>query len=125
MNTSLPLAEPVDYRDPVSIQRPLQDESQTVVISSNNDLQGPHSPNHEPYYSVINEGERYDRLKRNDLSNQKEIWNNTGPGSDYTCFNDEYSTIKNVSNHIYSDLGDKGDMVVMETAFDNPNYTAI
>ena len=113
------------YGDPVSIQRPLQDESQTVLLSSSNELQAPHSPNHEPYYSVINEEECYDRLKRNHLSNQKENWNNTGPGSDYACFNDEYSTIKNVSNHVHSDLGNKGDMVVMETAFDNPNYTAI
>ena len=125
MNTSLPLAEPVDYRDPVRIQRPLQDECQTVLLSSSNELQDPHSPNHEPYYSVINEEECYDRLKRNHLSNQKENWNHTGPGSDHTRFNDEYSTIANVSNYGYSDLENKGDMVVMDTAFDNPNYTAI
>ena len=98
MNSSLPLVEPVDYLDPVSVRMALQDESQTVVLSTsnepvyneltpNNELRAPHN---EPFYSVIIEGnvtteeEGYDRLKHNELSYEMKTHRDEGSNEEYS-----------------------------------------
>ena len=123
VNSSLPLAEPADYLDPVSVQKALQDESQTVVLSTsnapNNELTAPRNQSNEPYYSVIVEGnvtteeDNYDRLKH---SHPPKV-HHVGSGNIDKGSNEEYSSITGGNKSIYNTLD--LDSVVMETGIDN------
>ena len=106
VNSSLPLAEPADYLDPVSVQMALQDESQTVVLSTSN----------EPAYNELtpnNEEENYDRLKH---SHETKV-HHVGSGNIDKGSNEEYSSITDGNKSIYNTLD--LDSVVMETGMDN------
>ena len=123
VNSSLPLVEPANYLDPVSVQKALQDESQTVVLSTsnapNNELTAPRNQSNEPYYSVIIEGnvtteeDNYDRLKHTHPPKVHHV----GSGNIDKGSNEEYSSITGGNKSIYNILD--LDSVVMETGMDN------
>ena len=116
MNSSLPLVEPVDYLDPVSVRMALQDESQTGVLSTsnepvynkltlNNELR---APRNEPYYSVVIEGNvSYGRLKHNELSYDMKTHRDEGSNEEYsniTSSIDLHSFHTNISKEEQCDI---------------------
>ena len=99
----------------------LQDESQTVVLSTSNEpVYNELTPNNELYYDVINEDkvtteeENYDQLKH---SHETKVHHIGGSGNIDKGSNEEYSSITDGNKSIYNTLD--LDSVIMETGMDN------